>query len=149
MIFENLRFRPSTRRKGKASVLKNLHSRDRFEYLLFCCSKTPFTCGQKATTARKSPFSKISGYLWMGPLFSFSVHWLSMHKTESWSFIYSRVYRRLSQSKLRYSALHVGDLNLQASAYVFYGSHDWTVYWPLSNRPQFPIEDDKLTNLIL
>lgn len=54
MIFENLRFRPSTRRR-EASLLKNLHSRDRFENLLFWCSKTPFTCGQKGKTAKNLP----------------------------------------------------------------------------------------------
>ena len=29
--------------------------------------KTPFTCGRKAKTEEKSPFSKISGYISMGP----------------------------------------------------------------------------------
>ena len=36
-----------------------------FKNLRFGGPKTPFTCGQKAI--KKSPFSKICGYLWMGP----------------------------------------------------------------------------------
>ena len=39
-----------------------------FKNLGFGGTKTPFTCGEKAIKRRKkSPFSKISGYLWMGP----------------------------------------------------------------------------------
>ena len=38
-----------------------------FKNLRFGGPKTPFTCGQKALKRRKkSPFSKISGYLWTG-----------------------------------------------------------------------------------
>ena len=67
IVFVNSVFvRPHVNEKPVFSKIFTLGTA--FKNLRFGGPKTPFMRGQKAIKRRKkSPFSKISGYLWMGP----------------------------------------------------------------------------------
>ena len=71
IVFENLRFRLSTRER-MASSLKNLHSgercyKDAFSVTVF--TEKVWTTGQ--TGGKKSPFSNKNGYVWTEPNFHY------------------------------------------------------------------------------
>ena len=63
IVFENIGFRPSTR-KREAGVFKNLHSgKMRFRRPI-----SPDTCVDgRQNWRKKSPLSNKNGYVWIGP----------------------------------------------------------------------------------
>ena len=64
IIFENLRFRPSTRIRS-ISVFKNLYSlKGVFKNLRICGRKRRLPVDGRCKRRKKLPFSKISGYVW-------------------------------------------------------------------------------------
>ena len=97
IVFVNSVFvRPHVNEKPVFSKIFTLGTA--FKNLRFGGPKTPFMRGQKAIKRRKkSPFSKISGYLWMGPesvFFFFSdvpfVKWMTFSLNMSHAFLVTR-----------------------------------------------------------
>ena len=95
-----LRFRSSTW-KRQSDVFKNLHSGDGFQKPAFLVPENAvYVWTVSCETERKSPFSKISGYLWIGPesvFVSFSdvpfVKWMTFSLNMSHVFLVTREWR--------------------------------------------------------
>ena len=63
--FPSVSAKTISRRFQKNSTLGTV-----FENLRFWWPKTPLTCGRKAKQRKKSPFSKISEYVWTRPKYT-------------------------------------------------------------------------------
>ena len=53
MVFQNLRFRPSTKKSDKPAFLKNSTLRTLFLNMCFWYPRTPFTCGRIVETEKR------------------------------------------------------------------------------------------------
>ena len=66
IVFENLCFRPSIRKRVEAVVFKNLHSGDRFWKAASFIPVNAVYTWTKGKKRKKSPVSKIFGFMWTG-----------------------------------------------------------------------------------